>query len=165
MNLPNVFRTLVFALALTPALLSCDKDDDKTTATPAVDTTAEKTAIQQLLTNYGTALNASNAATVTTLFAQDGVFAAPGSPTATGQTQVRAAFDGLFSAVTLTLAFTPANITVVTSDYAFATSTSSGTQLVKPSGPSAKVSFREQWVLVKESGQWKIARYIFNAPQ
>lgn len=164
MNLLKVFRLLVLALALTPALMSCDKDDD-TVATPAVDTAAEKTAIQQLLTSYGTALNASNAANVTALFTTDGMFAAPGSPTATGQTQVRTAFDGLFSAVTLTLAFTPAQITVVNADYAFATSTSSGTQLVKPSGPSSQVSFREQWVFAKEGGQWKIARYIFNQPQ
>jgi len=162
MTLSKLVRVFLFTLALTPALLACKKDDDNT---PSVDTAAEQQAIQQLLTNYGAALNASNAATVTTLFAQDGVFAAPGSPTATGQTQVRAAFDGLFSAVTLTLTFTPAQITVVNSDYAFATSTSSGTQLVKPSGPSSSVRFREQWVFVKEGGQWKIARYLFNSPQ
>jgi uncharacterized protein (TIGR02246 family) len=161
MTLSKVLRLCLLTLALAPALLACKKDD----TTPAVDTAAEQKAIQQLLTNYGTALNASNAATVTPLFAQDGVFAAPGSPTAMGQTQVRAAFDGLFSAVTLTLTFTPANITVVSNDYAFATSTSSGTQVVKPSGPSSTVSFREQWVFVKENGQWKIARYLFNTPQ
>lgn len=162
MKLAKLARLLLLTFALTPALLACKKDDD---TTPSVDTATEQKAIQQLLTSYSAALNASNAATVTPLFAQDGVFAASGFPTATGQTQVRAAFDGLFSAVTLTLAFTPANITVVNSDYAFATSTSSGTQLVKPSGPTLNVSFREQWVFVKENGQWKIARYLFNAPQ
>ncbi|UYZ63092.1 YybH family protein [Hymenobacter weizhouensis] len=126
---------------------------------------AERKAIQQLLNTYGAALNASDAAKITSLFAQDGVFAAPGSPTATGPTQIRAAFDGLFGAVTLNLQFTPAEIVVVNSRYAFATSTSSGTVLVKANGQTATNSYRELWVFVKENRQWKIARYLFNQPQ
>lgn len=126
---------------------------------------ADRRAIQQLLDAYGAALNASDAARITALFAPDGVFMAPGAPTATGPTQIRGAFDGLFGAVTLNLQFTPANIVVGNANYAFATSTSSGTLTPKPNGPAVPSSYRELWGFTKSRGQWKIARYLFNQPQ
>ena len=160
MTISNPLRTLLLAAALISVAIACENIQ----ASPATDTVAEQKAIQQLLDAYGDALNASDAAKATPLFSQDGVFAAPGSPTATGQAQIRAAFDGLFSAVTLKLQFTPAQITVINDNYAFATSTSSGTLTVKANGQSAPNSYRELWVFAKANGQWKIARYLFNQP-
>lgn len=151
-------------LLLVAALMSTTVAVQNTSAGPADDKPAEQRAIQQLLDAYGAALNASDAAKVVPLFAQNGVFLAPSNPTATGQTQIRGAFDGLFGAVTLKLQFTPAQITVVNDKYAYATSTSSGTLTVKANGQSAPNAYRELWVFVKESGQWKIARYLFNQP-
>lgn len=155
---------LTLSVALVTTAMTCDKDDGAT-PTEAVDITAEQKAIQQLLDAYGDALNASDAAKITALFAQDAVFAAPGSPTATGPTQIRGAFDGLFGAVDLDLQFTPAEIVVANANYAYATSTSSGTVLVKANGQSSRSSYRELWAFTKENGQWKIARYLFNQPQ
>ena len=151
-------KMLLLLVALIPATMACE--DHQTV--PETDVPAEQRAIQQLLDAYGTALNGSDAATITPLFAQDGVFGAPGNPTATGQTQIRGAFDGLFGAVSLKLQFTPAQIVVADANNAFATSTSSGTLTVKANGQSAPNAYRELWVFVKENGQWKIARYLFN---
>ena len=151
-------RVLLLAVTLFSAVAACEK----TEAGPVTDVPAQQKAIQQVLDAYGVALNASDAARIVPLFAQDGVFSAPGNPTATGQTQIKGAFDGLFGAVTLKLQFTPAQITVVNDTYAFATSTSSGTLTVKANGQSTPNAYRELWVFVKENGQWKIARYLFN---
>jgi uncharacterized protein (TIGR02246 family) len=161
MTMLNFFRTLLFVAALIPAITACEKIN----ANPTDGKPGEQKAIQQLLDSYGTALNSADAAKITSLFATDAVFAAPGNPTATGQTQIRAAFDGLFGAVSLNLQFTPAQIVIVSDTYAFATSTSSGTLTVKANGQSTPNSYRELWVFVKEKGQWKIARYLFNQPQ
>ncbi|GAB3641312.1 YybH family protein [Spirosoma arcticum] len=152
------------AFLLVAALIATSVTVQPTNAGPADDKPAEQRAIQQLLDTYGAALNGSDAARIIPLFAQDGVFLAPGNPTATGQNQIKGAFDGLFGAVTLKLQFTPAQITVVNDKYAYATSTSSGTLTVKSNGQSAPNAYRELWVFVKENGQWKIARYLFNQP-
>ena len=128
-------------------------------------TAAEQKAIQRLLDSYGAALNTADAAKITALFTSDGVFLAPGSPTATGQAQIQGAFNGLFGAVALNLQFTPAQIVVGRAGYAFATSTSSGTLTPKATGQAVPSSYRELWAFTKKRGQWKIARYMFNQPQ
>ncbi|MBC8085090.1 MAG: SgcJ/EcaC family oxidoreductase [Hymenobacter sp.] len=157
----NVLRTLCLAAALITTV-ACEKND-AAPATAQLDTAAEQKAIQQLLNDYGAALNASDADKASALFAPDAVFIAPASPTATGQTQIRGAFTGLFGAVTLNLQFTPAQIVVANATSAYATSTSNGT--LTPRGGAAIPSFyRELWAFTKEEGQWKIARYMFNQP-
>ena len=163
MTIFNLLRTLVLALALAPAVMACKKNDPGPAATE-VDAATEQAAIQTMLNAYAAALNAADAAKIATFFTQDGLFIAPGAPTATGPAQIRSTLDGLFGAVTLTLKFTPANTTVVNGNYAFATSTSSGTKLIKANGQTVPASYRELWVFAKVDGQWKIARYLFNQP-
>lgn len=166
MTTTQLLRTLLLTATLTSATIACKKTEASpanTQTTP--DTPAEQKAIQQLLNAYGSALNASDAAAAAALFTQDGAFMAPGSPTATGPAQIRGAFNGLFGAVALKLQFTPAQIVVASSSYAFATSTSSGTLTPKATGQAVASSYRELWAFTKENGQWKIARYLFNQPQ
>ena len=162
MNIFNFSRALLLAALLTSATAACKKTEVSPIAQP--DVAAEQRAIQQLLDAYGAALNASDAAKITPLFAQDALFIAPGAPTATGTAQIRAAFDGLFGAVALKLQFTPAQIVVANTNYAYATSTSSGTLTPKASGQPISSAYRELWAFSKEGGQWKIARYMFNQP-
>jgi uncharacterized protein (TIGR02246 family) len=166
MRTSNLLRALLLSAALVPTTMACDKDDDATPATTltATERDAEKAAIQKMLDAYAVALNASNAATIAATFTQDGVFVPPGAPTATGPAQIQATLTGLFGAVTLNLRFTPAQIVVVDANNAYATSTSSGTTLIKANGQTVPSSYRELWVFAKESGQWKIARYLFNQP-
>jgi uncharacterized protein (TIGR02246 family) len=51
--------------------------------------------IEEVLQAYWTALNASNAERVLTVFTPDGVFMAPNSPSKVGADAIRAAYNGI----------------------------------------------------------------------
>ena len=121
----------------------------------------EKTAIEQLLFTYRDALNASDVSQVLPLYTQDGVFMPSGAPTSAGPEQVKAAYEFVFSAIQLSIEFYIDEI-VVDGDYAFARTTSKGTTLIHASGETVPEENRELFVLQKEQGIWKIARYMFN---
>ncbi|WP_052732802.1 YybH family protein [Hymenobacter terrenus] len=168
-NTSKFLQTLLLVTALSASTVACKKNDEtpSTTQTPsttlsAADIIAEQTAIKQLITDYGTALAASDPSKVAGLFAQNAILLSAGAPTVTGPAQIKSSYEGLFSALTLTLQFTPGEIVVVNKDYAFATSTSAGNVLVKANGQISPGAYRELWVFTKENGQWKIARYMFN---
>lgn len=156
----KVFSILFLSAAIVVAISAC-KDN---AVSPATNNAAEEKAIQQLLDAYGVALNASDAAKVTTLYTQAGQFAAPGLPTAVGSSEIKSTYEGIFKTIGLNLQFTPAQIKVVNGDYAFATSTSSGPITVLANNQTTVNNYRELWVFAKENGQWKIARYYFNQP-
>lgn len=62
---------------------------------------ATKEAITALLAKYNDALIASNTDAVTPLYAEDGVFMPPYSPSAVGAEALRKAYDAVFKAITL----------------------------------------------------------------
>ena len=124
----------------------------------------EEKAIQQLLNTYGAALNASDAEKITSLYTQEGRFVAPGLPTATGTTEIKNTYEGIYKAISLQLQFTPAQIVVVNPHSAYATSTSSGPVKVSATGQVTVNNYRELWIFKKEQSQWKIDCYLFNQP-
>lgn len=50
----------------------------------------------------------------------------------------------------------------INGNYAFARTTSKGATLIHASGETVPEENRELFVLQKENGVWKIARYMFN---
>ena len=82
--------------------------------------TATKEAITALLTKYNDALNASSTDAVMPLYAEDGVFMPPYSPSAVGAEAVRKAYDAVFKAITLNVKFTIAEIDDLAPEWAFA---------------------------------------------
>ena len=126
-----------------------------------IQATTEKAAIEKLLFAYRDALNASDVGQVLPLYTQDGVFMPSGAPTSAGPEQVKAAYEFVFSAIQLSIEFYIDEI-VVDGDYAFARTTSKGTTLIHASGETVPEENRELFVLQKEQGIWKIARYMFN---
>lgn len=76
-----------------------------------------------------------------------------------------AAYRGIFGAIKLDVEFTIDELVVASEDLAYALTRSKGTQTVLAAGTSGPESNREVFVLRRESGAWKIARYMFNKAQ
>jgi uncharacterized protein (TIGR02246 family) len=121
----------------------------------------DKTAIEKLLHSYRDALNASDVNKVLTLYTTQGVFMPSNAPTSVGQEQVKGAYDFVFRNIKINIDFFIDEI-VVNSDYAFARTTSKGTSLIHANGQTVPEENRELFVLQKDNGTWKIARYMFN---
>ena len=125
------------------------------------ETTTETTTIEQLFFNYRDALNASDVSKILSLYTQEGVFMPSNAPTSVGHEQVKSAYEFVFNTIQLNIEFFIDEI-IVNGDYAFARTTSKGTTLIHASGETVPEENRELFVLQKENGTWKIARYMFN---
>ena len=117
--------------------------------------------IQTVLDSYEQALNASDVDAVIALYADDGVFMPSSAPTAVGIESVRAAYEYVFTTIKLNIAFTVEEI-VSDGSIAFARTGSKGSVTVLADGTTVPEENRELFVLQKEDGVWKIARYMFN---
>ncbi|MBL0044775.1 MAG: SgcJ/EcaC family oxidoreductase [Flavobacteriales bacterium] len=129
--------------------------------TEQMHTTTDEAAIKDLLFKYRDALNASSVDQVLPLYTTDGVFMPTGFPTAVGTEQVKGAYAGVFSMIKLNIEFFIDEIEV-DGDHAFARTTSRGTTLIHATGENVPEENRELFVLERENGVWKIARYMFN---
>lgn len=153
-------------LALSVVLLmSCQAPNEQTTTndnnTATMNTSNDQAAIKSLLFAYRDALNASSLEQVMSLYTSDGVFMPTGFPTAVGKEQVKGAYAGVFSMIKLNIEFFIDEIEV-DGDHAFARTTSRGTTLIHATGQSVPEENRELFVLHRNNGSWRIARYMFN---
>ena len=122
-----------------------------------------KEAVTALLAKYNDALNASTTDAVMPLYAEDGVFMPPYSPSAIGADAVRNAYDAVFKAITLNVKFTIAEIGELTPEWAFARTNSLGTTLDHATGTRSAEGNQELFIFRKgRDGSWKIARYSFS---
>ena len=128
----------------------------------------DRRAIEELLSRYEGALNASDTEAVLALYAEDGVFMPQHSLPHVGHAKIRAAYDEVFAAISLDIAFAIDEIMQPTSDWAFARTRSEGMVTLQASGDELPEANQEVFILAKDGrGDWKIARYIFsttNAP-
>jgi uncharacterized protein (TIGR02246 family) len=120
-------------------------------------------AVAVVLARYQDALNASDTDAVMPLYAEDGVFMPPYSPSAVGAAAVRRAYDAVFKAIELTVTFQAAEIVEMGQDWAFARTNSAGTVKVHATGATSAEANQELFIFRKgEDGSWKIARYSFS---
>ncbi|GAB5905260.1 MULTISPECIES: YybH family protein [Mycobacteroides] len=117
--------------------------------------------VKTLLYTYEQALNNSDAALAASCYTAGGVFMPTAQPTATGD-GLREAYEQIFSAIRLNVTFTIDELVIASDDIAYALTRSKGTQTVLADGTRSTESNREVFVLHKEDGAWKIARYMFN---
>ncbi|KUJ17978.1 uncharacterized protein LY89DRAFT_732680 [Mollisia scopiformis] len=122
------------------------------------DTKAE---ITTLLQTYAKHLNASDTSSIVPLYTKDGVFMAQHFPTASGTNEVRDAYNKTFSLITLSVEFTIHEIIPTSPSYAIARTSSIGTVTMQSNGGKTNEGNQELFVLQKEDGEWKIARYCF----
>lgn len=130
--------------------------------TTTTNPTSAGDAIRSILQRYEAALNASDTAAVMSLYAADGVFMPQHSPSSIGTAAVQRAYDAVFDAITLKIAFDIAEVRVVAPDWAFARTNSSGTVTINATGASAPEANQELFVFERIDGTWKIARYCFS---
>jgi uncharacterized protein (TIGR02246 family) len=121
-----------------------------------------KEAITALLAKYNDALNASSTDSVMPLYADDGVFMPPNSPSAVGFEAVKTAYDAVFKAITLNVKFTVEEIVEVGPGWAFARTNSAGTTTDHTTGTKRAEGNQELFIFKKGGDSWKIARYSFS---
>jgi uncharacterized protein (TIGR02246 family) len=125
-------------------------------------TTNEK-AVADVLAAYNIALNSSDTDAVMPLYAADGVFMPPYSPSAVGSASVRKAYDAVFKAIKLTVKFNVAEIVEMSPGWVFARTNSVGTTLNHATGATTAEANQELFIFRKEQdGKFKIARYSFS---
>jgi uncharacterized protein (TIGR02246 family) len=126
-------------------------------------TSIDTVQITELLASYEQALNTADAAGAASLYAADGVFYPYNVPTASGA-EILGSYEQIFNTIKLDIAFTVHEI-VVDGATAFATTESTGQVTVLEPGITAPEANRELFVFVREAGDWKIGRYMFNKSQ
>jgi uncharacterized protein (TIGR02246 family) len=125
---------------------------------------ATKEAVSALLAKYNDALNASSTDAVMPLYAEDGVFMPPYSPSAVGSEALRKAYDAVFRAITLNVKFTISEIVELAPEWAFARTNSAGTTLDHATETKSAEANQELFIFRKDSSaSWKIARYSFSS--
>lgn len=158
MKITTVFLAILFLLT------GCQSKVDNQNSSnnqKSMEMENEKAAIEKLLFSYRDALNASSTDQVLPLYTANGVFMPSNAPTAAGQAQVKDAYDFVFKNIQLKIEFFIDEIEVH-GDIAFARTSSKGTTLIHATGQTVPEENRELFVLQKDTGQWKISRYMFN---
>jgi len=131
-----------------------------TSAGDAADASVQA-AIEDVLEAYETALNASDTDRVLAVFTANGVFMAPNNPSAVGADTIRAAYNGIFQAITFDTELTVAEVVQVAPTWAFVRTSSNGhitVNAIKQRVPDAN---HELFIFQKDDDAWKIARYSF----
>ena len=128
----------------------------------------DRASIEALLRRYEAALNAADAAAAVEVYAEDGVFMAQHRAPAEGRAALRRAYDEIFAAIRLHVAFGIDEIEVVGAT-AWARTHSSGETEIRGSSARVPEKNSELFVFRKQpDGAWRVARYLFatqNPPQ
>ncbi len=144
---------IVFALS---ALVACGTSADPANQDPRPE-------IEQLLGKYERALNANDVQGVVQLYTNDSVLMPQETPTVVGIKAVEQFYVGTFQAIDLDLKFQIAEVQAPSNEWAFLRTTSTGTVKILANGVQAPSSNQELFVLHKDAGQWKLARYSFSS--
>ncbi|MBX5173396.1 SgcJ/EcaC family oxidoreductase [Rhizobium sp. NZLR1b] len=126
------------------------------------DAASAQSGIEEALLNYETALNASDTHNVMAVFAPDGVFMAPNNPSAVGTDAIRAAYNGIFQAITFDTELTVEEVVQVAPHWAFVRTNSKGHVTVNAIKQRVPDANHELFIFQKGTDDaWKIARYSF----
>ena len=161
----NMKRITVIALVIA-AMTSCTenkntKSNTNTTENIEVMEKQEKQLIENLLSEYQKSLNTSDAKLAQSLYTKDGIFMPTEAPSGIGSEGILKSYEYVFSQIQLNIEFYIEEIQVE-GNMAFAVTTSKGTTLIHATGVTIPEANRELFVFEKVSGNWKIARYMFN---
>ncbi len=139
-------------------LVAWGKDTAKAVVDPA-----QQVEMEQLLGKYEAALNSGNVPAVLQVYTTDPVVMTAEHPAAVGAAAVEGFYTATFKAIGLNLKFKVAEVKTLGSEWAMLRSTSSGIMKINANGAEIPSSFQELFVLHKEGGKWKFARYFFSS--
>ena len=131
----------------------------QTTGT-AMTTTPDEQQIRGLLTTYAKALKTGDVELATSIYADDAVVMGNEMPTNQGA-EIRRSFETNFDLIRLDVEFTLDGL-VVDGNVAYGYTRSEGTITKLATDDTVPSSARELLVFTRQSGEWKIARYMFN---
>ena len=130
---------------------------------PASETAIEGSAISAVLASYNDALNQGSTDATVALYAEDGVFMPPYSPSAVGKEAVRKAYEAVFRELTFDVKFTIAELVIMAPNWAYVRTNSAGSTGHASTGRTAAEANQELFIFRKgEDGKWRIARYSFS---
>jgi ketosteroid isomerase-like protein len=109
---------------------------------------------------YEKSLNTSDTAAALALYGADPVFMPEFSLALSGRDAVKAGYDHVFANIKLNVAFTIHEI-VEMGDLAYVRTTSAGKTEILAKKTTTKEANNELFIFRKESGMWKIHRYLF----
>lgn len=124
-------------------------------------TNAENTAIRSTVGSYEQTLNDGSTPAICRLFEDCGVVMVQGSTPKVGATALEGYYRDLFSRLQFHLRFQIEEIAVVSPEWAFARTSTSGTVKLQPRDNALSCAGQELFVLHKppKSKRWLIARY------
>ncbi|TAJ85863.1 SgcJ/EcaC family oxidoreductase [Reyranella sp.] len=125
---------------------------------------ADPAQLVAVMERYAAALRSGNVEALVALYTPNGVFMRENMPAAVGRDALRAAYEEVFAALKVDLAFSIQETEVV-GDIAWLRSTSKGKVKVLSSGAETTNSFDELVVFRREQGGWKIRSYMYGSNQ
>jgi len=123
-------------------------------------TTPDEQQIRDLLTTYAKALKTSDVELATSIYTDDAVVMGHEMPTNQGA-EIRRSYETNFDLIRLDVEFTLDGL-VVDGNTAYGHTRSQGTITKLATDDTVPSSARELLVFARQSGEWKIARYMFN---
>ena len=125
-------------------------------------TANEESAIRGVMASYNDALNMGSTDAALMLYAEDGVFMPPYSPSAVGKEAVRRAYDKVFQELKFDVKFTIAELVVMAPNWAYVRTNSAGATGHASTGKTTAEANQELFIFRKGGGAWRIARYSFS---
>jgi uncharacterized protein (TIGR02246 family) len=123
----------------------------------------EEAAIRSVLASYNDALNGGSTAAVLPLYADDGIFMPPYSPSAIGKDAVQKAYDAVFRELKFNVKFDIAELVLMAPTWAYVRTNSAGTTGHASTGKTTAEANQELFIFRKgDDGLWRIARYSFS---
>jgi uncharacterized protein (TIGR02246 family) len=117
--------------------------------------------IETILKTYETALNANDIEAILGLYGGDPVFMPQHAPALVGRDAVRAGYEQVFGTIKLTIRFDIHEVQEA-GDWAWARTSSAGRTRILASGADIDEGNNELFVFRRETGEWKIHRYLFS---
>ncbi len=116
--------------------------------------------IDAIFKTYEQALNANDLDTILGLYGSEPVFMPQHAPALVGGAAVRAGYEHVFATIKLAIRFEIHEVEVA-GDWAWARTSSAGRTRVLANDIEIEEGNNELFILRRESGVWKIHRYLF----
>lgn len=120
--------------------------------------------IETILKTYETALNGNDIETILGLYGDSPVFMPQHAPALVGRDAVRAGYAHVFNTIKLTVRFEIREIQEI-GEWAWARTSSAGRTRTLSNGAEIAEGNNELFVFRRETGTWKIHRYLFSTNQ
>ena len=120
--------------------------------------------VQSVLQSYEAALNSSDTDTILSLYGREPVFMPQHAPALVGRDAVRAGYEQVFATIKLDVRFTIHEVEEAGA-WAWARTSSAGRTRILAADETVAEGNNELFVFRRESGAWKIHRYLFSTTQ